>query len=92
MAAYKSRVTHERLKGRLRPRNHYSLGWLPRWGRLITKLPGIGPLINVVGAAPGLGSLMKWAAGVDGRRLMPRFASRSARRRTTLPEGTRDPS
>lgn len=87
MAAYKSRVTHERLKGRLRPRNHYSLGWLPRWGRLITKLPGIGPLINVVGAAPGLGSLMKWAAGVDGRRQIPRFASRSARRRTTLPEG-----
>ena len=87
MAAYKARVTHERLKGRLRPRNHYSLGWLPRWGRLITKLPGIGPLINAVGAAPGLGSLMKWAAGVDGRRQIPRFASRSARRRTTLPEG-----
>jgi len=82
MAAYKSRVTHERLKGRLRPRNHYSLGWLPRWGRLITKLPGIGPLINVVGAAPGLGSLMKWAAGVDGRRQIPRFASRPARRAT----------
>ena len=30
---------------------------------------------------------MKWAAGVDGRRQIPRFASRSARRRTTLPEG-----
>ena len=55
MAAYKSRVTHERLKGRLRPRNHYSLGWLPRWGRLITKLPGIGPLINIVATTPWAG-------------------------------------
>ena len=87
MAAYKARVTYERLKGRLRPRNHYSLGWLPRWGRLITKIPGIGPLINIVGAAPGLGAVMKWAAGVDGRRQIPRFASRSARRRTPLPTG-----
>lgn len=85
MAAYKARVTHERLRGRLRPRNHYSLGWLPRWGRLITKVPGLGPLINLVGAAPGLGALLKWGAGVDGRRQIPRFASRSARSRTPLP-------
>ncbi|HMR48309.1 MAG TPA: FAD-binding and (Fe-S)-binding domain-containing protein [Arachnia sp.] len=79
MAAYKARVTHERLKGRLRPRNHYSLGWLPRWGRMITALPGLGPLINLVGAAPGLGRALRWAAGVDRRRDIPRFASRSAR-------------
>ena len=89
MAAYKSRVTHERLKGRLRPRNHYSLGWLPRWGRLITKLPGIGPLINVVGAAPGLGSLMKWAAGVGRSRVSRRVPPAAAPRCRAV--GTRDP-
>lgn len=90
MAAYKARVTHERLKGRLRPRNHYALGWLPRWGRLITKVPGIGPLINVVGKAPGLGSALKWCAGVDGRRQIPRFASRTARSQIgTIPVGAK---
>ncbi|HMS36836.1 MAG TPA: FAD-linked oxidase C-terminal domain-containing protein, partial [Arachnia sp.] len=79
MAAYKARVTHERYKGRLRPRNHYALGWLPRWGRLITTVPGLGALINTVGKAPGLGRALRWAAGVDARREIPRFASRTAR-------------
>lgn len=86
MAAYKARVTHERFKGRLRPRNHYALGWLPRWGRLITKVPGLGALVNAVGAAPGVGRALKWGAGVDGRRQIPRFASRSARATAQLPE------
>ena len=79
MAAYKARVTHERYKGRLRPRNHYALGWLPRWGRIITKVPGLGGVINTVGAAPVLGKALKFAAGVDGRRQIPRFARRTAR-------------
>lgn len=85
MAAYKARVTHERYKGRLRPRNHYALGWLPRWGRMITALPGLGGLINLVGATPGLGRVLKWGAGVDGRRQIPRFANRSARSRHSAP-------
>ncbi|HQD21520.1 MAG TPA: FAD-binding and (Fe-S)-binding domain-containing protein, partial [Arachnia sp.] len=79
MAAYKARVTHERYRGRLRPRNHYALGWLPRWGRMITTVPGLGALINTVGKAPGLGRALRWAAGVDARREIPRFASRTAR-------------
>ena len=87
MAAYKARVTHETYKGRVRPRNHYALGWLPRWGRLITRVPGLGPLVNVVGKAPGLGRLLKFAAGVDGRRQIPRFAAKSAR--STLVESQR---
>ncbi len=80
MAAYKSRVIHERYKGRLRPRNHYSLGWLPRWGRMITTVTGLGAVVNAVGAAPGLSSALKYAAGVDSRRQIPRFATASARR------------
>ena len=83
MAAYKARVTHETWKGRLRPRNHYALGWLPRWGRMITTVPGLGALVNVVGQAPGLGRLLRWGAGVDARRDIPRFAGRNARGRLT---------
>ena len=49
MAAYKARVQYETFKGRLRPRNHYSLGWLPRWGRLITTIPRPAAARNAVG-------------------------------------------
>ena len=39
MAAYKSEVLDHTYRGTLRPRSHYALGWLPRWGRLISGLP-----------------------------------------------------
>ncbi len=81
MAAYKARVTHEAWKGRLRPRNHYALGWLPLWGRMITTVPGLGALVNAVGQTPGLGRALRWGAGVDARRDIPRFAARNARGR-----------
>jgi Fe-S oxidoreductase len=37
-------------------------------------------LVNAVLAAPGLGALAKWVAGVDARRALPSFARRPARR------------
>lgn len=82
MAAYKSIVTHERYRGRLRPMSHYALGWLPRWGRLISALR-VGPVLNSVLAMPGLGSIAKRAAGVDVRRGLPKFAFGSNKRRTS---------
>lgn len=81
MAAYKSIVTHEKYAGRLRPMNHYALGWLPRWGRLISALR-VGPVVNKVLAAPGIGTVLKRTAGVDVRRSLPRFGTGSNRRRT----------
>ncbi|WP_425308438.1 FAD-binding and (Fe-S)-binding domain-containing protein [Ammonicoccus fulvus] len=80
MAAYKSIVTDERYKGKLRPISHYSLGWLPRWGRLISGL-GVGPLLNLVFRVPVLGSLLKRTAGVDVRRSLPRFATGSNKKK-----------
>lgn len=82
MAAYKSIVTDEHYKGKLRPINHYSLGWLPRWGRLISGL-GVGPLLNLVFRIPVLGSVLKRAAGVDVRRSLPRFATGSNKKKAT---------
>ena len=73
MATYKAEVLHQAHRRRLRPRTHYSLGWLPRWARLASRAPGP---VNLVMRTPGLLRL----AGVDPRRSVPRFAARSFRR------------
>ncbi len=79
MAAYKSTVLHEAYRGRLRPRDHYSMGWLPLWGRLATSVPLLPRLANLAMQTPGLASVVKAVAGVDQRRGMPRFAAHSNR-------------
>lgn len=72
MAAYKSRVLFEKHRRKLRPLSHYALGWLPRWGRLVTKLR-LGTLGNFALQTPGLSNIVRAFAGVDQRRPMPRF-------------------
>lgn len=79
MAQYKSTVLDEAYRGRLRPRTHYSLGWLPRWTRLVGRIPGLGRLANALLGVPGIVHVARWAAGVDQRRPLPRFASRPNR-------------
>jgi len=83
MAALKSRTLEEAYRHRLRPAGHYALGWLPRWGRLVASAPGLAGIANLVLATPGLSDLVKRAVGVDPRRPMPRFRSRSAKRTGT---------
>jgi len=76
MATYKAEVLHQTYRGRLRPINHYTLGWLPRWARLASATPALanwalrGPL-----AGPG-----KRLAGLDARRQPPAFARQTFRR------------
>lgn len=90
MAAYKSRVQYQAFKGRLRPLDHYSMGWLPRWGRLISSNPVLPWLVNAVLATPGVSGLAKRLAGVDRHRSMPRFARRSNRETTRREIAGRD--
>lgn len=77
MARYKSEVLYRALAGRLRPRSHYTLGWLPRWLRALDVLPG------AAGAVNGLLHLrpLRVAAGIDPRRPAPPLARRTFRRR-----------
>lgn len=71
MATYKSEFFSHYYEGKLRPMSHFSLGWLPRWLKLTTR---ISPLVNLVLAGP-LGKAVAAAGGLTTKRTMPRFAS-----------------
>lgn len=73
IAAAKSKLLAERYRGRVRPRSHYSLGWLPAWARLVTAVP----VLPVVASAIANTSLAKRLAGIDPRRSVPRFTPRA---------------
>jgi FAD/FMN-containing dehydrogenase/Fe-S oxidoreductase len=80
MAELKSRTLDHAYRRRLRPRSHYSLGWLPRWGEFVTSVPLLGSLSKLALRTPGIVHLTRSIAGVDQRRPMPMFRTRSARR------------
>jgi Fe-S oxidoreductase len=74
MATYKSQVLYQAYRGRLRPRSHYALGWLPRWVRLAGLAPG---LANAALRLPPVAAAARLAAGIDQRRPLPAFARRA---------------
>jgi FAD/FMN-containing dehydrogenase/Fe-S oxidoreductase len=76
MATYRSQVLHERYRGRLRPLTHYTLGWLPRWTHLASRVPRLAALLTAPGPLTRVGALI---AGIDRRRSVPRFAPRTLR-------------
>jgi FAD/FMN-containing dehydrogenase/Fe-S oxidoreductase len=73
MATYKSEVLHQAYRGRLRPRSHYALGWLPRWTRMAAAAPG---LANAVVRMPLVAGLVRFLGGIDQRRPLPSLARR----------------
>lgn len=78
MATYKAEFLHQHYKGRLRPRSHYSLGWLPR----TSALAGYAARpVNLLLRGP-LGRLLARLGGVTTKRRIPAFASRRALRKT----------
>ncbi|MFD5231207.1 FAD-binding and (Fe-S)-binding domain-containing protein [Streptomyces qaidamensis] len=78
MATYKAEFLHQHYKGRIRPRSHYSLGWLP----LTSALAGFAARpINLLLRGP-FGKLLARLGGVTTKRAIPAFASRRALRKT----------
>ncbi len=75
MSKYKSEVTFRKYKGRLRPMNHYVLGWLPRWARLVTALPPVAWGANHLMALSPIRKTVFTLAGLDTRRQMTAFAT-----------------
>ncbi len=76
MASYKTEVLHQSYRRRLRPRSHYTLGWLPRWADLAARAPRLANAVT--GSRPGR-RLAGWVAGMDPRRSVPAFAARTFR-------------
>lgn len=74
MAQYKSEVLHRTYRGKLRPVSHYALGWLPRWARLITGVPGLAALTNAVLGIRPVAKVVLAGGGMDTRRQMVTFA------------------
>ncbi|WP_327745612.1 FAD-binding oxidoreductase [Streptomyces europaeiscabiei] len=81
MATYKSEVLHQRhdVAGVRRPRSHTFLGQLPKWARLTAPLASAA---NVLLRVKPLAGLVKWVAGIDHRRSVPKFASPTLRKAT----------
>ncbi|MEV0397969.1 FAD-binding and (Fe-S)-binding domain-containing protein [Polymorphospora rubra] len=90
MATYKAEFLSHHYAGRLRPRSHYSMGWLP----VVAAAANLAPrAVNAAAGAPGLRRLVKWAGGIDPRRDIPVFATESFQhwfaRRTPTGDGSR---
>jgi FAD/FMN-containing dehydrogenase/Fe-S oxidoreductase len=81
MATYKSEALYQTYDGpgavKRRPRSHYLLGRLPRWARLVAPM---APLVNASMRWRPVAALAKRTAGIDQRRQVPAFATRTLRR------------
>lgn len=77
MAKWRSETLFRRYQGKLRPASHYALGWLPRWLRLMAKIPGAAHLANLAAKLPLLSQLALKLLHLDTSRALPRFATRS---------------
>ena len=65
MASYKAEFLHQHYKGRLRPRAHYTLGWLP----VLARLASIAPLAaNALTRRTSLAKKLSSLAGLESRR------------------------
>ncbi|HZZ51700.1 MAG TPA: FAD-binding and (Fe-S)-binding domain-containing protein [Pseudonocardia sp.] len=77
MAAYKTEFLAQRYKGKVRPLSHYSMGALPRWLRLASRVPGLPRVLNAAAARPALAGLAKRLGGIAPERAIPALASRT---------------
>lgn len=70
MADAKSQLIDSHYRWRIRPFTHYTIGWLPRWLALITRVAAVANLITRIPTIRSLGDRL----GVSGRRRLLAFA------------------
>ncbi|WP_199253927.1 FAD-binding and (Fe-S)-binding domain-containing protein [Mycolicibacterium mengxianglii] len=79
MSTYKSEFLHRHYRRRVRPRSHYSLGWLPA----LARVAGIAPrLVNALAGNRTAHRVMARLGGVTTRRAVPQFAPANAAMRS----------
>jgi FAD/FMN-containing dehydrogenase/Fe-S oxidoreductase len=71
MATYKAEFLSHYWDGRIRPRSAYAFGWIDKWARAASLVPG---LVNLATSTPGIRELAKLAAGMPLQRSIPQFA------------------
>jgi Fe-S oxidoreductase len=74
MATMKAEFLAHHYEGRLRPRAHYSMGWLPAVAQVAARAPRV---VNALTQAPGLRRAVTAAGGIDRRRRVPLFAGQT---------------
>jgi FAD/FMN-containing dehydrogenase/Fe-S oxidoreductase len=74
MATYRSEFLAHHYRGRIRPRTHYSLGWLPAWLRIGSRMPRLANA--VLGSGLG-GALYRSLGGVAADVPVPRLPRRT---------------
>ena len=68
MATYKAEFLHKHFRWRLRPRSHYSMGWLPLWLVIARRVPRLANLLMRSKILARLG-------GIDSRREIPKLST-----------------
>ena len=74
MATYKAEFLSHYWDGRVRPRSAYAFGFIDKWARLASKIPGVA---NLATQLPILRDIAKIVAGVPAERNIPAFAPRT---------------
>lgn len=77
IADLKSQFTSEFYRGKIRPFAHYTIGWLPRWIPLLTRMSRV---VNAV-ARWGLPRAIMDRMGISAKRALPEFRPRAEWRR-----------
>ncbi|MFF2505035.1 FAD-binding and (Fe-S)-binding domain-containing protein [Streptomyces sp. NPDC058067] len=74
MATYKAEFLHHHYEGRRRPAAHYSMGWLPRWLRVVARTRSAALVNSLAGVGP-LAAIGKRLGGIAAERRIPRVAT-----------------
>jgi FAD/FMN-containing dehydrogenase/Fe-S oxidoreductase len=74
MATYKAEFLAHYYQNKRRPVRAYAFGWIDRWARLASAVPG---LVNSMANAPLLGSIWRKMLGIAKQRQLPALATRS---------------
>jgi len=76
IATYKAEYLSHYYEGRTRPLRAYAFGWIDKWARLGSAVPGLS---NTLANAPGLNQILKKILNIPAARRFPRLASETFR-------------